>query len=98
MQAIFGPKSDQIKHDMARIMSGEITKPSETTTTDSVEDNVVHVDGERAITVAAPGEGEIIPLAEVPDQVFSGKLMGDGVGFIPHNGEIVAPFNGVVKT
>lgn len=98
MQAIFGPKSDQIKHDMARIMSGEITQPSETTTTDSVEDNVVHVDGERAITVAAPGEGEIIPLAEVPDQVFSGKLMGDGVGFIPHNGEIVAPFNGVVKT
>ena len=43
MQAIFGPKSDQIKHDMAMIMSGEITKPSETTVTD---DDVVQVPAE----------------------------------------------------
>ncbi len=39
MQAIFGPKSDQIKHDMAKIMSGEITKPSETTVTEKCQMN-----------------------------------------------------------
>ncbi|MDF6628574.1 glucose PTS transporter subunit EIIB, partial [Escherichia coli] len=43
MQAIFGPKSDQIKHDMAKIMSGEITKPSETTVTEEMSDEPVHV-------------------------------------------------------
>ena len=37
MQAIFGPKSDQIKHDMAKIISGEITKPSETTIDEEAE-------------------------------------------------------------
>ena len=41
MQAIFGPKSDQIKHDMAKIISGEITKPSETTIDEEVSDDPV---------------------------------------------------------
>ncbi|WP_353421542.1 glucose-specific PTS transporter subunit IIBC [Staphylococcus delphini] len=95
MQAIFGPKSDQIKHDMALIMKGEITSPSQTTV--SEEDEVVHIDGSRSVTIVAPCDGEVIPLSEVPDQVFSGGMMGDGVGFIPHQSEIVAPFHGKVK-
>lgn len=40
----------------------------------------------------------IIPLSEVPDKVFSEKMMGDGIGFVPDSGEIVAPFDGTVKT
>ncbi|PAH38820.1 hypothetical protein APV95_08210 [Staphylococcus aureus] len=28
----------------------------------------------------------------------AGKMMGDGIGFIPEKGEIVAPFDGTVKT
>lgn len=95
MQAIFGPKSDQIKHDMARIMKGEITSPSQTTV--SEEDEAVHIDGSRSVTIVAPCDGEVIPLSEVPDQVFSGGMMGDGVGFIPRQSEIVAPFHGKVK-
>lgn len=95
MQAIFGPKSDQIKHDMALIMKGEITSPSQTTV--SEEDEAVHIDGSRSVTIVAPCDGEVIPLSEVPDQVFSGGMMGDGVGFIPRQSEIVAPFHGKVK-
>ncbi|EGQ3951160.1 PTS glucose transporter subunit IICBA [Staphylococcus pseudintermedius] len=95
MQAIFGPKSDQIKHDMALIMKGEITSPSQTTV--SEEDEAVHIDGSRSVTIFAPCDGEVIPLSEVPDQVFSGGMMGDGVGFIPRQSEIVAPFHGKVK-
>lgn len=95
MQAIFGPKSDQIKHDMALIMKGEITSPSQTTV--SEEDEAVHIDGSRSVTIVAPCDGEVIPLSEVPDQVFSGGTMGDGVGFIPRQSEIVAPFHGKVK-
>lgn len=98
MQAIFGPKSDQIKHDMAKIMSGEITKPSETTVTEEMSDEPVHVEALGTTDIYAPGIGQIIPLSEVPDQVFAGKMMGDGVGFIPEKGEIVAPFDGTVKT
>ncbi|WP_436862050.1 glucose-specific PTS transporter subunit IIBC [Staphylococcus caeli] len=98
MQAIFGPKSDQIKHDMARIIKGEITKPSETTVEEVDNNEAVHVAEMDDIKVYAPGKGQIIPLSEVPDQVFAQKMMGDGVGFIPENGKIVAPFDGTVKT
>ncbi|PTU87042.1 PTS glucose transporter subunit IICBA [Staphylococcus pasteuri] len=98
MQAIFGPKSDQIKHDMAKIMNGEITKPSETTVTEEDSEEPVHVENIAETEIYAPGVGQIIPLSEVPDKVFSEKMMGDGIGFIPEKGEIVAPFDGTVKT
>ncbi|UOB19547.1 glucose-specific PTS transporter subunit IIBC [Macrococcus armenti] len=101
MQAIFGPKSDQIKHDMARIISGEITRPEQTTVTDEVETvkpetQVENVVG-NANQIFVPITGEVVDLASVPDQVFSQKLMGDGVAIIPAVGEVVAPFDGVVK-
>lgn len=98
MQAIFGPKSDQIKHDMSLIMKGEITKPQETTVTEEESEEVVHIERASEVNIYAPGNGQVIPLSEVPDQVFAQKMMGDGVGFIPTDGKIVAPFDGTVKT
>lgn len=98
MQAIFGPKSDQIKHDMSLIMKGEITKPQETTVTEEESEEVVHIECASEVNIYAPGNGQVIPLSEVPDQVFAQKMMGDGVGFIPADGKIVAPFDGTVKT
>lgn len=98
MQAIFGTKSDQIKHDMSLIMKGEITKPQETTVTEEESEEVVHIERASEVNIYAPGNGQVIPLSEVPDQVFAQKMMGDGVGFIPADGKIVAPFDGTVKT
>ena len=44
--------------------------------------------------IVAPVEGELIPLAEVADGVFSEKVMGDGFAVIPANGEVCAPLSG----
>lgn len=43
-----------------------------------------------------PIEGEIIPITEVPDQVFSQKMMGDGFGIIPEKGIVVSPVDGEI--
>jgi len=43
-----------------------------------------------------PIEGEIIPLAEIPDPVFSQKMMGDGFGVIPSKGLVVSPVDGEI--
>ncbi|MFL6561685.1 MAG: glucose PTS transporter subunit IIA, partial [Bacillus sp. (in: firmicutes)] len=43
-----------------------------------------------------PVEGEIIPLSEVPDQVFSQKMMGDGFGIVPAKGSVISPVDGVI--
>lgn len=43
-----------------------------------------------------PVSGKIIPLEEVPDPVFSQKMMGDGLAVIPSAGDIVSPVKGTV--
>lgn len=48
------------------------------------------------ITIFAPVDGEIIPLSEVPDPVFSEKMMGDGAAIKPSNGTVVSPVEGKV--
>ncbi len=51
-------------------------------------------DGEEAWK--SPLAGELIPLAEVNDDVFSSKAMGDGIAIIPEKGELYAPAAGKI--
>ena len=37
-------------------------------------------------------------LSEVPDSVFSEKVLGDGVAIIPADGKIVSPVDGEIST
>ncbi|MFD0713698.1 glucose PTS transporter subunit IIA [Paenibacillus sp. GCM10027626] len=48
------------------------------------------------VQFSSPMQGRMIPLSEVPDPIFAGKLVGDGVAFIPDRGELVSPVNGKV--
>ena len=48
--------------------------------------------------VIAPLSGKVIALSEVPDEVFSAKVLGDGAAIIPADGKIVSPVNGEVST
>jgi sugar PTS system EIIA component len=48
------------------------------------------------LQIYAPLNGAIIPIEEVPDPVFSQKMMGEGVAMIPTGGNIHAPVNGTV--
>ncbi len=49
-----------------------------------------------ANTVAAPVEGAVIPMEEIPDETFSAGVLGQGLGIQPVKGEVVAPFSGTV--
>lgn len=44
----------------------------------------------------APVEGQLISLSEVKDQVFSSKVMGDGIAIVPTKGELYAPADGTI--
>lgn len=46
--------------------------------------------------VVSPVKGKVIALSEVPDPVFSTKMMGDGIAVFPEEGEIVSPIDGTV--
>ncbi|WP_114603411.1 glucose-specific PTS transporter subunit IIBC [Staphylococcus sp. EZ-P03] len=97
MQAIFGPKSDQIKHNMQQIMDGKITSPEETTVSEEGDTTTTKIAESGDTVIYAPITGELKPITEVPDKVFSEKMMGDGIAILPETGEVFAPFDGVVK-
>ena len=48
--------------------------------------------------IVAPLSGQTIALENVPDPVFSGKALGDGVAIIPEDGKIYSPVNGVLAS
>jgi phosphoenolpyruvate-protein phosphotransferase len=51
---------------------------------------------EQGLRVMAPLSGPLVPLAEVPDPVFAGLMMGDGVAIEPTSNALLAPCDGVV--
>ena len=50
----------------------------------------------KGIDLLAPINGTIIPLEEVPDPVFSQKMMGEGIAVQPSGGHVYAPFSGEI--
>lgn len=50
------------------------------------------------VSLYNPVEGEVIPISEVSDPVFSEKMMGDGFGVVPKTGEIYSPVDAEVMS
>lgn len=50
------------------------------------------------IIIASPVDGRVVPIEEVPDETFAGKVLGDGCAVIPENGKIYSPVDGTVST
>ncbi|HHW68309.1 PTS sugar transporter subunit IIA [Defluviitalea raffinosedens] len=48
------------------------------------------------VYIVAPVSGKLMDITEVPDEVFSAKMVGDGVAIEPNNGLVVAPCNGTI--
>jgi len=54
------------------------------------------VESTDALSFTRPVEGQIIPLENVNDDVFSRKIMGDGIAIIPSQGVLRAPADGTI--
>ncbi len=44
----------------------------------------------------APVNGKVVPQSEIPDEVFSAGMLGEGIGIIPSDGSFVSPVKGTV--
>ncbi|MGH2697868.1 MAG: PTS sugar transporter subunit IIA [Actinomycetota bacterium] len=45
----------------------------------------------------SPLSGKVVPLEEVADEVFSERVMGDGVAVRPTEGRVLAPASGTIE-
>ena len=96
-QIIFGPKSDNIKEQMKRIMMGK--KPQEAKKdkeTDTKKEEAAPVQNDQEETLVSPMTGKLLPIEKVPDEVFSQKMMGDGFAVDPAEGVVVSPVDGEI--
>lgn len=46
--------------------------------------------------IVSPADGDIVDLKDVPDEVFSQKLAGDGIALMPRSNTFVAPVSGTI--
>jgi len=46
--------------------------------------------------ILSPIDGDVVDLENVPDEVFSARLAGDGLAIIPRSNTFVAPVAGVI--
>lgn len=52
---------------------------------------------EGTVEVASPVSGKVIPVSKVNDEAFASEMMGKGVGIIPNDGKVYAPFDGTIS-
>lgn len=98
VQAVYGPKADVLKSDIEDLLQSgaEIPEPEMVSTGNGQAGSKQYLGIEQELVSAA--SGEVIPLSEVKDPVFSQKMMGDGFAVIPTSREVVAPIAGKVTS
>ncbi|MBS4216651.1 glucose-specific PTS transporter subunit IIBC [Neobacillus rhizophilus] len=104
IQAIFGPRSETIKGQMKDIMEGKRPRTTAVVAPEKgVEQQIEEINPEALQSehkgedvFVSPIKGEIKPITEVPDQVFAGKMMGDGFAIVPEEGMVVSPVDGKI--
>lgn len=82
VQIIYGPRVSVIKSNLEDYMDRNIS-----------EDLSAH----KIVTISSPLNGLVRKIEEAPDEVFSRKLLGDGVIIEPTEGTVYAPEDGTVK-
>ncbi|PIA85329.1 PTS transporter subunit IIBC [Streptococcus parauberis] len=97
VQAVYGPKADILKSDIQDLLDSGATIPASNFSEKETVKEVTSFKGltEEIMTVA---DGQVIPITEVNDQVFAGKMMGDGFAVEPERGEIYAPVSGLITS
>lgn len=76
-----------LKYEPASVCTGNAEAPAESHI--SAEKN--NIEG-----IMNPIKGNVIPLEEVEDEVFSSGVLGKGLAIVPVEGKVLAPFDGTV--
>ena len=83
VQVVYGPKVSVIKSELEAYLSSDASNHIVPTTTTS-SDASNHIapttttSPATSFTVYSPFAGQVVPLEQVPDDVFSQKMVGDG--------------------
>ena len=104
VQVIYGPRVTLIKSNLEEYLErsnvddayGDMLAAGQIDGAAKLEEeNKVDL-GESSMEILSPANGDLLDLSEVPDDVFSQKLMGEGFAVESADGDIYAPVSGEV--
>ncbi|SDM21337.1 N-acetylglucosamine-specific PTS transporter subunit IIBC [Sediminibacillus halophilus] len=97
LHVVVGTTVDFLAEAMRKRMdTNNMEAPGEEPVNDQAEDNQGALEELGGADFVAPATGKVIDLTQVPDEVFSQKMMGDGFAIEPDEGLFVAPVDGKI--
>lgn len=93
VQIIYGNRAVAIKESVLKMLRGETISPKRLA---PASNPAFGGNPEILKDIAAPGNGKILPITEVPDPVFQTKTIGDGFAVQLKGDTVVAPVEGKV--
>ncbi|MBC9704069.1 MAG: PTS transporter subunit EIIC [Enterococcus sp.] len=97
IQVVVGTQVQFVADEMSRLQQGGTNTGESVAKPMIVEEKEEKTNlSEEQLTVYAPSKGELIPISEVADPVFSEKMMGDGFAVLPEANEVFAPISGTI--
>lgn len=97
VQAVYGPKADILKSDIQDLLDSGVKIPQTTPTPEAASQEATSAKGISEV-IYSVADGQVIPITEVKDQVFAGKMMGDGFAVEPSFPEVYAPVSGTITS
>ncbi|MDY0409321.1 beta-glucoside-specific PTS transporter subunit IIABC [Virgibacillus soli] len=76
-------------------------KDEEATVSEETKQEETETEGMKELEneeILSPVNGEVLPLANIPDEVFATEAMGKGIGIKPAEGRMTSPVNGTIST
>lgn len=100
VQVVYGPRVSNIKSDLEAYLASPESDKAEAASAPAAaaETAPAAVASGKAIVIASPLNGKVIPLEEVADGVFSEKMVGDGFAVEPTDNQVYAPADCEVTT
>lgn len=93
VQVIVGTEVQFVADELKKIQqTGEVPDHIVATTEEVVQPDTEAITQE----IFAVATGKVMPITEVPDQVFSAQMMGDGFAILPTKEEVFAPISGKI--
>lgn len=94
IQVVVGTQVQFVADEMSRLQQGG-TNTGESIAKPMIVEEKTNLPGQQ-LAIYAPSKGELIPISEVADPVFSEKMMGDGFAVLPEANEVFAPISGTI--
>ena len=100
VQIVYGPRVSNIKSDLEAYLSSPESDKAEAAGAPAAaaETAPAAAASGKAIVIASPLSGRVIPREEVADGVFSEKMVGDGFAVEPADNQVYAPADCEVTT